>query len=213
MTTTTKLSLAAGVIGLGLAFAVSTASASVVFLRGNHPQPDEENILFSRGSGSTVSGMTNISGTMVDFTTTTGQTLITRSRGQAKITTADNGGFITGISAFAPGDTFTDFIVNLHDLQSAATITVTANDGTFTDILAPRRGGDFITIIAQGGETISSVDFSSASGFNRFEQPRISGLAAAIPELSTWAMLATGFAGVGFLGMRRRTNRLAQVFD
>ena len=30
-----------------------------------------------------------------------------------------------------------------------------------------------------------------------------------VPELSTWAMLATGFAGLGLVGRRRRTARLA----
>jgi hypothetical protein len=30
-----------------------------------------------------------------------------------------------------------------------------------------------------------------------------------VPELSTWAMLATGFAGLGLVGGRRRTARLA----
>jgi hypothetical protein len=27
----------------------------------------------------------------------------------------------------------------------------------------------------------------------------------AVPESSTWAMMALGFAGLGFLGLRRRT--------
>ena len=30
-----------------------------------------------------------------------------------------------------------------------------------------------------------------------------------VPELSTWAMIATGFAGLGLVGRRRRTGRLA----
>jgi hypothetical protein len=30
-----------------------------------------------------------------------------------------------------------------------------------------------------------------------------------VPELSTWAMIATGFAGLGLVGRRRRTARLA----
>jgi hypothetical protein len=31
-----------------------------------------------------------------------------------------------------------------------------------------------------------------------FDQPRISGIASAVPEPSTWAMMLLGFAGLGF---------------
>jgi hypothetical protein len=30
--------------------------------------------------------------------------------------------------------------------------------------------------------------------------------ASAVPELSTWAMLILGFAGIGFIGYRRKQN-------
>ena len=186
----------------------TTASASVVFLTGNHPQSGEQNILFNTGSGTTVTGHTDQSGTLVDFASLTGQTLVTSSSGQAKITTAANGGFLTDVDVTAPGFTFTDFIANLHDLQSDALVTVVTNDGTSTDTFAPHAGGgeNFFTILAENGETIWSVDFGSASGFNQFQQPRISGLAAAIPELSTWAMMVVGLAGLGAAGWRKRSK-------
>lgn len=201
---TVKIALLAGTIGIGSVVAAGSASASIVFVPGNHPQSGEENILFSGGSGTTVLGVTNHSGTTVDFSSLTGETLLESSTGQAKITTTSSGGNVTDVNVTVPGHTFTDFIVDLHDLESDATITVTANDGTFHDTLSPNpgEGENFITILAQGGETISSIDFAGPEG--SFEQPRISGLAtAAIPEASTWAMMGLGFAGLGFLGYRK----------
>ena len=181
----------------GLSFASSAASASVVFLNGNNPQPGEENILFTGGTGTTVSGTTNMSDTLVNFSSSTGQTLITNSSGQAKITTEDNGGLITSINVSSPGNTFLDFIGN-PEHSGAFTVTVKTNDGTFTDNLPGGPGENFVTILAQGNETISSVAFTSSAGFGSFDQPRISGIASAVPEPSTWAMMLLGFAGLGF---------------
>jgi hypothetical protein len=45
------------------------------------------------------------------------------------------------------------------------------------------------------------VTYDSVGGWEQFKQPRISGLSA-VPELSTWAMMALGFAGLGFAGYR-----------
>ena len=126
----------------GLSFASSTASASVMFIPGNNPQPGEQNVLFITGTGTTVSGMTNMSNTLVNFSSSTGQTLITNSSGQAKITTEDNGGLITSINVSSPGNTFTDFIGN-PEHSGAFTVTVKTNDGTFTDNFARRARREF----------------------------------------------------------------------
>ena len=181
----------------GLSFASTTASASVVFINGNNPQPGEQNVLFNTGTGTTVSGTTNMSDTLVNFSSSTGQTLITNSSGQAKITTNDNGGLITSINVSSPGNTFLDFIGN-PEHSGAFTVTVKTNDGTFIDNLPGGPGENFVTILAQGNETISSVAFTSSAGFGTFAQPRISGIASAVPELSTWGMMLIGFAGLGF---------------
>ena len=186
------------IVGIaGLNFASSAASASVVFLPGNNPQPGEQNVLFITGTGTTVSGLTNMSATLVNFSSSTGQTLITNSSGQAKITTEDNGGLITSINVSSPGNTFLDFIGN-PEHSGAFTVTVTANDGIFTNNFPGGPGENFVTILAQGNERISSVVFTSSAGFDTFAQPRISGIASAVPEPSTWAMMLLGFAGLGF---------------
>jgi hypothetical protein len=184
-----------------VALASSGASASVVFMPGNHPQPGEQNIHFGGAmTGTTVTG-TIASGEVFDFTSTTGQTLMSSGSGQAHITTNDNGGLLTSIDVTSPGHTYTDFIANLMTLTSPATITVTANDGTFKDSLPAGNGSNFVTIVASNGETISSVEFTS-SGFNSFRQPRVSGVDP-IPEPSTWVLLALGFGGLGYAASGR----------
>jgi hypothetical protein len=144
-----------------------------------------------------------MTGTLVDFMSSTGQTLTASSSGQAKITTTDNSGNLTSVDVTSPLHAFTDFIVNLHDLEGSATITVTTNDGITKHVLSGGPGQIFITIVAQNKEKISSVDFASTAGFDQFQQPRISGLVT-IPESSTWVMLSLGLIGLGFAASRRR---------
>src|ERR1700722_17229267 len=139
----------------------------------------------------------------IQFTST--ETLLQNSSGQAQILN-NAGGNLHDITVTAPGHTFTDFIVDLNKANgSTLDINVTANDGTFLDSFTGKNGSNFITILASGNETISSITFSSPdTGWEQFKQPRISGLAAvATPELSTWAMLLFGFAGLGFAGYRK----------
>jgi hypothetical protein len=183
----------AGVAGLSFA---STASATITIEAGNNPQPGEQNILLNQGTGTTVTGNTNMSGTLVNFSSSTGQTLIANSSGQAFISTNNNGGLLTSINVSSPGNTFTDFIANPHQ-SGAFTVSVKANDGTFNDSFGGGPGENFVTILAQGGETISSVAFTSSAGFSEFQQPRISGISA-VPEPGTWAMMLLGFLGLGF---------------
>ena len=124
-----SLSILAGATALVLC---GTAQATVVFTPGNNPQPDEENIMFETAqTGLTITGDTNQSNTPVLFTST--QSLTTTGMGQAELTPTV-GSTITGTVTFSvPGDSFTDYIFNPRAGAGTSTVTVVANDGTFTD--------------------------------------------------------------------------------
>ena len=96
-------------------------------------------------------------------------------------------------------------------MQSDVKITAVTSDrdqGPF--VFAPKQGGgeNFFTILAQGGETITSVSFSATDGWNEFQQPRVSGISgvAPVPEASTWGMMVLGFAGLGYAAVRRNAR-------
>ena len=46
---------------------IATANADAIFETGNHPQPNEENILQAGQTGTTIDGFTNRSNTLVQF--------------------------------------------------------------------------------------------------------------------------------------------------
>src|SRR5690348_4771067 len=99
-------------VAFWLATAMS-ARADIIFQLGNHPQKGEQNILLQPPDqmGSTIHGITDQSGTIVDFSSTT-DILENPSNGQAQILAED--GAINNITVSVPGHTFTDLIFDLQ---------------------------------------------------------------------------------------------------
>jgi hypothetical protein len=95
------------ILGSSVAMLVLIASAyasSINFMPGDHPQPDEQNILFNTDMvGHTIIGHTNQSHTPVDFISVS--TLLSGMGGQAHID-AENGGLIFDITLTVPGHAF-----------------------------------------------------------------------------------------------------------
>lgn len=191
----------------------SSVQAGILFEAKNDPQSNEENVLLNTGSsGTTIFGQTNVSDIQVSFTSSI-DTLIAPSNGQARVESTD--GAVNDVTVSVPGYNFQDFIGNPIRGSGTATITVIANEpggGTlsFPFSLTLGHGSNFFTVIAQDGESIASVTIDAPGGFHDLRQPRISGLApddinphvGPVPEPATFTIVF-GLATV-VLGSRSR---------
>jgi hypothetical protein len=85
----------------------------------------------------------------------------------------------------------------------------------FTRVSGPNSDFGRLGIVSNDGETLKSVEvMTTASGsFKEFKQVQFSGtgIIPSIPELSTWAMMLAGFAGLGFLGYRAPRRETAAI--
>jgi hypothetical protein len=189
----------------------SRSQASITFQLGNNPQPDEENILLNTGgTGSSVQGSGNQSGIGVLFSSTT-DILSEPANGQARVAAQD--GLVNNLTLTVPGGSFGDLIINPFSGSGTANVSVIANEPG--GVTAPfgisydlGNGQNFLTIFASAGETIASVTIESSGGFTDLRQPRISGAAmnpTATPEGgSTLALLGTGIGALAMSRVRAR---------
>jgi hypothetical protein len=210
---------AAGIVVAAVSFAANLpAHADITFTLGNNPQQQmgEENVLLNNGTtGSMVFGETNMSSTLVKFSSMI-DTLTEPSNGQARVEASD--GAVNDITITVPDGTYTDLIFNpfiggAHKAAGGATkVTVVANDGTFTfpgmgESYDLTNGSNFLTIVATNNEYIKSTTIDSDGGFNDLRQIRISGISGGdvVPEPCTLALLGTG--ALPMLGVLRRRRK------
>lgn len=188
-------------------FSTTTAKAdSVTFTIGNNPQSDEENILLNTGAtGTTVFGTTNQTQLQAKFSSTT-DTLVVPSNGQARIEAQD--GLVNNVMISVPNGTFHDLIINPFFGSGTANVSVvTTTNQVFNFAYTLSNGQNFLTIVADPGTAIFSVTISAAGGFTDLRQPRISGAAlnTTVPEPAT--MLLFGFGLLGSAGVIRKARR------
>lgn len=194
-------------IAIVICYAGAAKADSVTFTVGNNPQQNEENVLLNSGAtGTSVFGLTNQTQLQVAFSSTT-DTLVEPSSGQARVEALD--GLVNNITVSIPNGTFEDIIVNPFFGSGTATVTVfTANSETFTFSYSLSNGQNFLTIVADAGTRIQSVTIDAPGGFTDLRQPRISGAEAnvsSVPEPAT--LLLFGFGLLGTAGQVRRIRR------
>jgi len=113
---TMKLNIRYGVVAIALTILITPAFADAVFTLGNHPQPNEQNILFHTDQmATTIDDFTNQSNTevVISFTVNT----LMGTEGQSDIDDA-SGGLLHDITFTVPGHTFSDFIFNPSSRES-----------------------------------------------------------------------------------------------
>ena len=176
-------------IALSTVGVIAPAYGNITFTEKDIPQPNEQNIHFSEGvTGMTITGTTDTSDNVVDFTSTT-TTLISHGQHVDAVS-----GSIKDITMSIPGFTFGDAIINPFKpgANGDLMVTVVTNDGSFMHTYGSDHGNNFLTITAGSGEVIDSVTVDSASGFQSLMQPRISGAIDPVPEPSTFLLVGSG---------------------
>lgn len=202
------------------AFAVTpAANASLVLTAGNVGGITDQNVLFQNVIGDNTTSLTTDTNSnpanRVTFTSNEALTG-TSSAGQARIfDTAANGFNLLTWSMANSSLGFLANVFNINDLSATlANITVVTNlqTLTFSNQSISTSGNNFFSLQSDGGEIIKSVSISAVDGlFTDVRQERLGDITAitAVPEPTTWAMMVLGFAGVGFMAYRRRSNGAA----
>lgn len=206
--------LAAAFVSIA-AFSIGPAQADIVVETQVLNQGTDNVLLNSATNVSTVTGTVGPNNLVVNFTSS-GGLLSAPSNGQARVsggTSNDPFGQLT--FELANGGTFTRSVFNINAGDDGQVIIhvegININGGFFQQNFAVDANGEnFFTVTSINGQLMTEISLTAANGatFDDLRQIRMGGFSnvGAVPEPTTWAMMLLGFAGVGFLAYRRRSQ-------
>lgn len=208
-------------LAIGTAAVAISAPASAMIVQVDASSIQGANVLFNSGvqTGTTVTGHTQ-SGTLVNFTGTTVDSahIIRAVGGQAEVEGALNAAtknpndtlLLSSLNFGLASGTFNNLEFNVHG-GTATSINFAVTDNAnqvfnFSNSLG--NGENFFGFQGIQGESIKSISLTFAGGgVDDVRQIRLDEtINTAVPEPTTWAMMILGFAGVGFLAYRRRSD-------
>jgi hypothetical protein len=206
------MKLAALVFTSSIMIGTVSAEATIVIGTGNAGGP-HENVQYQDAvsAGFSIATTTNM-GTGVTFTGL--EQLQSFSGGQARISGSDGNLTFLSWTLTNPslGYVSGDFKVNPSHDGGATSVTITATDQfntAFTCLACAIPSSGFFNVEASLGELITKITVQANGGqLDDIRQVRLEGVAPAVPEPSTWAMMILGFAGIGFMAYRRRNGAL-----
>jgi hypothetical protein len=203
-------------------FSVGITQAATI-TPGNHPEPNEENLLLNSGlSGLTVLGTTNQSGAI--FQVSGNETLTEPSSGQARVEAVDGSFTFLSIVSTA-GTTFHDIILNPGlagtGQMSGSLVFTLFMEGGASVVSGPftiAQGGNFFTIVAGPGEAFIGLSLSEtgANQLHDVSQIRISGVCIGggpdcepprVAEPAMLSLLGSAMVGLVAFTSRRRNRR------
>jgi hypothetical protein len=200
-------------------FAASIGSATAIFDTGNIPQTDS-NVLFNcvaicvNGPPAVVGHLQQVTpDTAVKFTSLEGLAVI--GPGFNAVSGANSTTGFNDMTITVPGQTFTSIILQLTSLASVTDgfVTFTAlmqepggGTATFSQTFSDRHmGGNYFTILAIGGESMTSLHFTTTQFQDNVSQVRIGGVSGAtiVPEPATYGLTGAALVGLAFFRRRR----------
>jgi hypothetical protein len=187
----TRLAL---IFGVALAYCAANARGDILIVDANNPQVDE-NVLFNEvdliTTGTTVQGVTNSSGVVVNFVGM--EQLTTAALGQARIEALTGTFDSLTVELEAPDATYTSLIFNLNaEADGQATIRVFEDDATLTEASFDigQNGENFFTVTAVNNQRIASVEITTTAQLSDVAQVRVGGVIVPEPAAMKLALAA-----------------------